>query len=848
MVVQLEPPKIAVEDRTQEIGRELLSSLGESKGRWDDRVMEWAMADPVLKARLFHFIDVLPMLSSTGVVAAHIKSYFADLPQAPAAIRWAARLGRAAAWAARWNATRMARRFIAGENSEEVLASVERMKREGFDFTLDLLGEATVTETEADAYRDEYLHLIETLGPKLKLSLSLKASALYSQFDPIDPEGTFKGVAPRLRAIFRAAIRHGALINIDMEQYAFKGVTLDVFKRLLMEPEFCEWENAGIVIQAYLRDAKSDLEDLHDWVQERGTPVWVRLVKGAYWDYETVIARQSHWPVPVWGQKWESDASYERATEFLMKNHRWLRPAIASHNVRSIAHALAVAELLEVPKGNYEMQMLYGMADGLKQAVRDRGERVRVYTPFGKLLPGMAYLVRRLLENTSNASILRTKPGADLLEKPAPTEEPPAAASTSFTNEPLADFSRYENRRLMQEALVRVRREFGRVYPLWIGGESVATSEYLDSINPANIAELLGKVSKATTDHASQAVAAAQAAFLVWRKTSVEYRTNLLRVIAGMLRERRWELSAWIVFETGKQWRESDAEVAEAIDFCEYYAQEMLALAKPRMRNLPGEENAYFYKPRGVTAVIAPWNFPLAILAGMTVAPLVAGNTVILKPAEQASIVAAKFAEILRDLGLPAGVVNFLLGLGEEVGRSLVEHPDVAAVAFTGSAAVGRGIAVTAARQFTKHAVAEMGGKNAIIIDDDADLDEAVRGVVASAFGYQGQKCSACSRVIVLPRVYDAFVARLTEAVGSLSIGPPEDPAHFIGPVIDLEAFERLRKLSTGSAPSGGYFVAPRVFKDVDPNSMLGQSELFGPILAVIRAKDLSDVSDHSKT
>ena len=289
-------------------------------------------------------------------------------------------------------------------------------------------------------------------------------------------------------------------------------------------------------------------------------------------------------------------------------------------------------------------------------------------------------------------------------------------------------------------------------------------------------------------------------------------------------------------------------------------ARAMLELDRPRLRNQPGEDNAYFYTARGVAVVIAPWNFPLAILCGMTMAALAAGDPVVLKPAEQSSVVAAKFVEILRSLDLPAGVVGFVPGVGEEVGRRLAEHPDVSVVAFTGSVPVGLSLIRQAAdvrpgQRHVKRVVAEMGGKNAVVVDDDADLDEAVRGVVASAFGYQGQKCSACSRVIVLPGVYDAFVARLRNAVASLSIGPAEDPTYSLGPVIDVEARDRLfdavargRREATclyagdpGPAAQVGCYVGPHLFVDVPPDSFLAQTELFGPVLAVLRARDLDE-------
>ncbi|QDU63113.1 1-pyrroline-5-carboxylate dehydrogenase 1 [Planctomycetes bacterium Pan216] len=901
-------PRTSIDDRVMSIGRDIFNHVNTagptflSPKWWDDWIMQWSMADEAVKVQMFRFIDVLPMLDSCDSVAEHVQAYFDDPAGTyPFLVRLGAQIsdpgtmhGAVLARVIRQNATRLAKRFIAGTTPQEVLTAVELLRQDGMAFTMDLLGEATVTEQEADAYLEQYLELLATLGPKAalwpevprldrdhqgpipKINLSVKVTGLYSQFDPIDPAGTTKHVAARLREIFRAARRHHAAINVDMEQYATKDLTLRIVRELLDEPEFRDWPDCGIAIQAYLRDTEQDLRDLDEWVRKRGTPIGIRLVKGAYWDYETVSARQNRWPIPVYTNKWESDACFERCTSFLLSRYERLRPAIASHNVRSLAHALALAEHEELPPGSFELQMLYGMGDELKEAILERDLRLRIYTPFGKLLPGMAYLVRRLLENTSNTSFLRatfTEHAAveQLLMKPGPKplsredrtimHTAPRETLAPFTNEALSDFSQPAARESMEIALSDVRQQFGRKDPLWIGGEDVLTEEWLESVNPSDPVLIVGRVPKATTDHADRAVAAAKEAFPLWRRTSVWRRVDVLFQAAKRMRERRFELAAWMVYESGKQWREADADVAEAIDFCEFYARSMLELSGVRERNLPGERNDYFYTARGVTAVISPWNFPLAILCGMTMAPLVCGNPVILKPAEQSSVIAARLVEILRGLDLPPGVVNFVPGLGEEVGRHLVRHPDVSIITFTGSVPVGLDINQAAAevppeQRHVKHVVAEMGGKNAIIVDNDADPDEAIRGVVESAFGFQGQKCSACSRVIVLGGIYEAFKSRLTDAVGSLTLGPPEDPGYAVGPVIDQEAFVRLQQqieqatheatllanVDPGALKDRGFFVGPHLFEeepDQAATSLLGQTELFGPVLAIYRADDL---------
>jgi RHH-type proline utilization regulon transcriptional repressor/proline dehydrogenase/delta 1-pyrroline-5-carboxylate dehydrogenase len=682
-------------------------------------------------------------------------------------------------------------------------------------------------------------------------------------------------------------MRHRAFVNFDMEQYAFKDTTLRIFREILEEDEFRTWPDVGIAIQAYLRDCERDLIDLADWTKRRGTPVWVRLIKGAYWDFETVVAAQEHWPVPVFTQKWQTDANYERMTLFLLENRHLLRPAFGSHNIRSLAHAMAAAQMMGLPPRSFEIQMLYGMADEVKHALVRLGQRVRVYTPYGQLLPGMAYLVRRLLENTANTSFLRASftehvPEEKLLMNPVNShsslvigQEPgisnqapsprmsaaiPGGDVARFSNEPVADFSREDSRQAMQTALVNVKAQLGKTYPLVIGGKEVTTSATIDSMNPSHLREIVGRCGRATKEQATLAIESAAMAFPAWRDTESNARADFLVKAAEVLRRRRFELAAWETFECAKQWREADADVCEAIDFCEYYAREMRRLAKPQAVSLPGENNTNIYEPRGVAVVIAPWNFPLAILCGMTSAALVTGNTVIMKPAEQSSVIAAKLMEVFQEIGMPPGVVNYLPGVGEVIGATLAEHPEVALVAFTGSRGVGmllnKQTAVLAPGQtHIKKLIAELGGKNAIIVDDDADLDEAVQGVVASAFGYQGQKCSACSRAIVLEAIHDLFLQRLIEATKSLKIAPAEDPGCKVGPVIDAEARERiLRYIEKGKqearlAYAGdlgflvneGHYVAPHIFGDVKPDAVIAQEEIFGPVLAVLKAKTLDD-------
>jgi RHH-type transcriptional regulator, proline utilization regulon repressor / proline dehydrogenase / delta 1-pyrroline-5-carboxylate dehydrogenase len=426
----------------------------------------------------------------------------------------------------------------------------------------------------------------------------------------------------------------------------------------------------------------------------------------------------------------------------------------------------------------------------------------------------------------------------------------------AFRNEPLLDFSRQENRARFAEALKEVRRKFGGYYPLWIGGEELETKKWLDSINPAAPEEIIGRVPVAARAEVERALNHATEYFPEWAGTPANERAEFLFRAAEIMRRRRVELAAWEVFEVGKGWREADADVAEAIDYLEYYGREMLRLSEPRVtQKLPGESNVYLYEPRGVAAVIAPWNFPLAILAGMTAAALVTGNCVVVKPAEQSPVSGALMMEILREAGLPESACQLLQG-GGELGAYLVRHPAVHLIAFTGSRDVGLEILRTAhdrqpGQDHVKRVVCEMGGKNAIIVDEDADLDEAVVHILESAFGYQGQKCSAASRLILVEEIHDLLSDRLIEAVRSLKIGPSEDPRNFIGPVIDAAAHAKIRGyIDLGKwegrcvlereAPAKGFFVGPAIFSKIHPDHRLANEEIFGPVLAVLKAKDFN--------
>ncbi|MDB9509973.1 L-glutamate gamma-semialdehyde dehydrogenase [Kamptonema animale CS-326] len=895
MVVQVSDS--TYETKTQEIAKQLLSATQEKKRsffgqlqdqmRWDDKLLDWAMASPGLRVQLFRFIDCLPALRSKPEIARHLQEYLtAEEVELPEALKKLLNFANADSVPGQLAATTvapavetLAHKYIAGENIKQIIKTLERLRKDKMAFTVDLLGEAVITEAEAQSYLDRYLELMAELTNAAKnwspvdaidkadgetlprVQVSVKLTAFYSQFDPLDAKGSQERVSDRIRILLRRAQELGAAVHFDMEQYAYKDLTLSILKQLLLEEEFRSRTDIGVTMQAYLRDSEDDLNDLISWAKLRGFPLTVRLVKGAYWDQETILAMQKDWPQPVYNDKAATDANFERMTQILLENHEYLYAAIGSHNVRSQARAIAIAETLNIPRRRFEMQVLYGMGDKLAKILVERGYRVRVYCPYGDLLPGMSYLIRRLLENTANSSFLRqsseNRPIEELLAAPVANGKDALVYDRVFPNVADTDYADEKLREAGQKAMESVRQQLGKTYLPLINGEYQTTTETVNSVNPSNPSEVIGKIGLLSEEQAKQALKAAKDAFPSWRKTPVRQRAGVLRKAAELMEQRRHELSGWMVFEVGKPLRECDGEVSEAIDFCRYYADEMERLEDGKNYDVAGETNRYQYQPRGISLIISPWNFPLAIPVGMTVASLVAGNCTLLKPAEVSSVIAAKIAEILVDAGVPQGVFQYVPCRGSSVGAYMVKHPDVQMITFTGSQEVGCRIYADAAilqpgQKHLKRVIAEMGGKNGIVVDESADLDQAVAGVVHSAFGYSGQKCSACSRVIVVESVYNTFVTRLVEAARSLNIGPAEIPSTQVGPVIDANARDRIREyIEKGRAeakvalempaPDNGYFIGPVIFSEVSPTATIAQEEIFGPVLSVIRAKNFSE-------
>ncbi len=891
-------------------GKEFFTSIsGEApsifnKGWWTGKVMDWSMKNENFKVQLFRFVDVLPYLNTSASLSRHIDEYFAGEDQdVPAVLKWGAGAlgsgfagklaGGLVAKTIRSNIEGMGKQFIIGENTTDALKNLKKIRKDGFAFTVDILGEASVSELESEAYLKEYIDLLSALqteytkwpaldgeldwGHAPRVNISVKPTALFSQAAPQDYEGSVQGMVHRLTPILRKVREMNGFMRIDMEQYKFKDITLEVYRRLRDSDEFRDYPHLGIVLQAYLKDTDQDLADLIAWARAKNLPISIRLVKGAYWDAETVIAKQNGWEIPVWTIKAESDAAFERQSKVILENHDICHFGCASHNIRSIAAVMEMAQELKVPDEKYEFQVLYGMAEPVRKGLRNVAKRVRLYAPYGDLIPGMAYLVRRLLENTANESFLRQSFAEEaeiehLLENPAMTMErekrqQPAPEPTKshskprFTNEPFADFTKTEVRQAFIDAVKEVRGQLGRQYPLVIGGQDVVTNDTLPSVNPANPNELIGTICQASTQEIDLAIDAAKNAAPAWKDLGPEDRANYLFKAAEIARKEIYTLSAWQVLEVGKQFDQAQGDIAEGIDFMEYYAREMIRLGKPqRMGRAPGEMSLLSYQPKGIAAVIAPWNFPLAISCGMSAAAMVTGNPVLYKPAGPSSVVGYTLMEIFRKAGLPDGVFNYVPGRGSVMGDYLVEHPDISIIAFTGSMEVGHRIVnkasvVQPGQKQIKRVIAELGGKNAIIIDDDADLDEAVREVLHSAFAFQGQKCSACSRVIVVEPIYPKFIERLAEGAKSLAIGPAEDPTYFMGPVVDANAQANIKKyieiaksegklVFESTVPDQGYYVPITIVEGITPEHRIAQEEVFGPVLSVMKVKDFDQALD----
>lgn len=862
---------------------------------WSAHILDWIMEDEAFKIDSFRFVDVLPSLKTTSAISSHIQDYLlAEERKLPVLVRSILAMASGgiaspiATQAIRSNVTEMARRFICEDDSKKAAAVFENLAADNLAFTADILGEATTSDSEADMYLQRYLNLIDILskaaekwpsnpilhsssyGPLPKVNISVKISALDPYIDAANFDGSVKRLKERLLPLLRKAKERNVFINFDLEQWAYHDITYTLFEEVVFHHDFVDYPHLGLVIQAYLKSSVNDCNHLIQLSKRRGTPFTVRLVKGAYWDFEVVNARQNGFSCPVYSNKGQTDISYEYLSRILIENHELITPAFAGHNLRSLIHALVVAEEKGLPQNSIELQMLYGMSEPQHRVFAKDGYRVRIYAPIGELLPGMSYLVRRLLENTSNSGFLRQSyhEGVSIrtmLSPPSPGPDTeiktgciPGDLNSPFCNVNLLDFTLEDTRNKFTPALNSVKQTLPIKVPVIINGMVRYTDRTKKHISPNDSKMIIAQTSQAGVTEAKEAVSISKHAFPVWRDQPLKYRVEIAEKLASLIEKDRFELAALQVYEVGKPWREADADVAEAIDFCRFYARQALKELPPvKQGNMAGEDNILFYEGRGPCLVIAPWNFPMAILCGMTIAALIAGNTVLIKPAKSSSATAYEFYKRLLDAGMPEGVVQFLPGSGAEIGNYLVEHPGIHQIAFTGSKEVGLSIIEKAGKTYpgqteVKRVVCEMGGKNAIIIDEDADLDSAIKGVMQSAFGYAGQKCSACSRLIIVGEIYKPFVSRLIDACKSIPMAASTDPICRLGPVIDKDAHVRLQKLISeppagaellflGKNKSPGYFVPPAIFEVKNQDNPLLHIEFFGPIITLIHVQTFKD-------
>jgi len=871
------------------------------KDYWTGKIMDWSMKNEAFKKEMFRFVDVFPCLKHPESIARHIQEYFCRPDQDfPKSMQWGLKMVKPDSMAAKMaaksiqkNIQSMGRQFITGADLDEAAPVLKKIRNTGVAWTVKILKEAVKSRRDEEDFMEKQLALMEDYqslqanwpalgdaggdldwGFTPKTNISLMASCLYSQYLEKAPafEYMVDMAAEKLRAVYRKAIALNAYVMLDMEHLPARAFTLELFKRVNAEPEFRDYPHKGIAYQSYLRDSEPLLKELLAWAKKKKQNFGIRLIKGAFWDEEVVLANQFNYPVPVYTVKAHTDANFERCARHILNHHKQIMLKCGSHNIRSVAFSLETARDLKVPPERLEFQMLHGMAENLRTAFVRQGLRLRLYAPVGEIIPGMAYLVRRLLENTSNESFLRLSfadgesreallrnpaqqapPAADAALKPAAAET--AGAVSPFTNEPPMEWTA-EHRVGFAAALKKARGRFPRHIPIIIDGREIETQNKITSCNPNQPDEVVARAACADRQTVDQAVAAAEAAFSAWRQTPPAARSACLFKSAAHMRKQRNDLAALLVFEAGKNWNEAHADINEAIDFLEYYGREMIRLASSRpMARFPGETSNLVSMPRGVGAVIAPWNFALPISVGMCAAAVVSGNTVVYKPASQTTAVGEAVYRLFAAGGLPRGVLNFLPGAGAEVGAPLVSHPMVSFTVFTGSRTVGLDIIERCAKadghgRHVKKVVAEMGGKNAVIVDADADLDEAVGHIMRSAFSYMGQKCSACSRLIVLSDIYDKFVGQLKRAVQTLFVGPAEDPRSDVGAVIDAAAQAKINAYIDQGKKDGtllveqtlenapGFFVPPTVFENLPPGHVLGQEEIFGPVVCVFRATD----------
>ena len=793
----------------------------------------------------------------------------------------------------------MARRFIAGESintCHDTLRNLRQSKREA---TLDQLGELVVSAKEADEYFEKVLQLIHGLKqhiPRgetnkagiLNAHVSIKVSALSHDFRPQAFESTYAKVAPRLRRILQEAMREEVFINVDAEHYHYRDLVLEIYGKVLLEtPDLGQFSQTGIVIQAYLRDGSKHLSDVVELAKKRKVRMPIRLVKGAYWDAETIEGEAHQFTPPQFLNKEESDLHFRQLAYQALKNHEHIQLAVGSHNLQDHAFVESMRELRFPNAPVIEHQCLHMTYEALSHGLAAMGWPTRNYMPIGNLLVGMAYLVRRIMENSSQVgvlSIMRSHQKASGLISPVEVHLAKKKSGSlhfdSFITQLKSDFSPVrplklyvsKERKSLEDAVKDLEEYFKANQDFF--KNSVGTKITCSS-RPELI---LGSVKETSNAEAVKTVEEAQNALLksFWSKQSLAlYRVSILLKAADLMLLKRNKLAALMIYEAGKTMTEALADVDEAIDFINFYSRQEINL------HLTGER----LTNRGVISVIAPWNFPLAIPCGMAVAPLIAGNAVILKPAEQTPLIGIELYKILIEAGVPKDILYIVLGDGEVVGAPLVTHAMTAGVVFTGSKNVGTWIYKHSAHEVIEHyhhqipmqkkIITEMGGKNAIIVTNNCELDETISGILYAAFGHSGQKCSAASRVIVHKEVKDALVMRLVQAIKDLKVGESLDPSTSVSPLISQEDQQRVIKIVEDAKDEAirvggkilidrsfeklpGHCVGPALFElpasQAKKKESWAQREIFGPVIhlteyeSLIEAVELFNGTEYALT
>ncbi len=891
------------EKRIVSTGRELQTALQQHTTGifhphwWQDRLLRHSMSDESLRLQLLRFLDVLPALRTHEAIAEHLELYYQEIRQyLPAAIRIGldlttgnAVLSRALAYNVRLNARRFADRFSAGDSFAEILQSCRKRRRHRLGSVLSLPGGAILSKAESGLYLQTALNLITCLsqaaaewpedelidrdyhGLSAPVQLLVRSGAICTPFSTVDGDGTIRRLSEQLRTLLRTSEQCGIGIWLSAESFEQRRLTMTAFRQVLSEEEFRYCEHCGFEIDASLQLAAEEVRVLRELAQSRGIPIPVRLIGSRRPDHEIRRADGISCPDQALRSAQQIADAQEQLLESLFEDHSCFRIAVVGTTLRSVAHAIAAAEQAQLPQTAFEFHLNPVWSGQLPEILISRGHRVRIHAHTGAPVNELSLVARRLLENPTltaqvSQNFLDSACDEELIMKSSTdnTAENPETDGivTCFQNEPRTDFSLAENRTAMQEALDWVTDQAGGSFPLIIDGKSSDSRATLLSRSPSARSVIIGKVASASLEQAAEAVNAARRAFQSWAATDALTRVEYLELIAAEIRDRRFELAAWIISETGRTWREADAEVSDAIDLCQYYCTTMRNLTANQAQEIAGEELQVSWRPRGVCVAICNSFSPLSTMTGTLAAALAVGNTLVLKPSEQGAVTAAKLVEITRNSGLPGGVVNFLPGNKDELISALVSNPQTDVILFSGSHEQALAVNELAARADggltgLKRVIADITTSNPIVIDDDADLDVAIPAVIHSAFNSAGQHPAACSHVVVLKGIQQEFISRLEAAVADLQPGLASDPATQLGPVIDEETVAELKKtikrldpeldgnlLVTTNVPKtlkDGSFFAPHVFTDVHPDSVLVRQPSPGPLLAIVTARTIDD-------